>query len=53
MKIREAENYIVEALKQVYDEGESGNIAHLVLESCSGFSLSQLRMNKERVWLPV
>lgn len=47
MKIGEAAKYIRQELQQVYDAGESNNIAHLVLEDCTGFTHSQLLLNKE------
>jgi len=47
MKIREAEKFVVEALKEIYDENEAHNVVGLILEDCTGFSLTKLRLNKE------
>jgi len=48
MKLGEAEKMIRQQLTTVYDESESGNIAALVLEDCTGFSATEIMMNKDR-----
>lgn len=47
MNIAGAEKYLLEKLKEVYDENESRNIATLVLEDYTGFTKTQLHINKE------
>lgn len=46
MNVGEAEKYIREGLKGIYDEGESSNIGLLVLEECTGLSPAVLRLNR-------
>ncbi|HET7899283.1 MAG TPA: peptide chain release factor N(5)-glutamine methyltransferase [Flavisolibacter sp.] len=48
MKIGDAEKYIRESLKAIYDEVESANIAQLVLEECTGFSRTKILFNKSK-----
>lgn len=47
MKPGEAEKLIKEQLQEIYDHNESANIALLVLEDCTGFSGTDIIMNKE------
>jgi release factor glutamine methyltransferase len=47
MKIVEAEMYIREGLNGIYDENESGNVAQLLLEECTGYSRTYLLVNKQ------
>ena len=47
MKLGEAEKYIIEGLKGIYDESESRNIAQLVLEDCTGFSRTTQLLNRQ------
>ena len=52
MKLREAEKYTREQLQTIYEPNESANIALLVLEDCTGYSGTEIRMNKEAELLP-
>jgi release factor glutamine methyltransferase len=47
MKLGEAEKYIKEGLKGIYDESESSNIAQLILEDCTGLSRTTLLLNRQ------
>src|SRR5829696_5745023 len=47
MKLQEAESLIKKELNVIYDHNESANIALLVLEDCTGFSGTDIVMNKE------
>ena len=47
MKLEEAESLIKKELNAIYDHNESANIALLVLEDCTGFSGTDIIMNKE------
>lgn len=47
MKLSDADKYIREGLKGIYDESESGNIAQLVLEDCTGLSRTAQLLNKQ------
>src|SRR5688572_1974137 len=47
MKLGEAEKYIRQELHKIYDQNESANIALLVLEDCTGYTSSDLFLNKE------
>ena len=49
MKIAEAEKYIREGLKALYNENESARIALMVLEETTGFSQTDIELNKEQV----
>ncbi len=49
MKIGEAEKWIKESLKNIYDPGESATIALLVLEDCTGFVATDILLNREEV----
>lgn len=49
MKIGEAHLYLRQALQTIYDESESGNIAQLVLEDCTGLSKTHLLFKKNDV----
>src|SRR5438270_4607480 len=46
MNVSEAENSIRQELNKIYDEAESAAIASLVLEDCTGFTRSELALNK-------
>jgi release factor glutamine methyltransferase len=46
MKIGEAESYLKEGLKEVYDEGERANISRLIVEDLTGYSPTQVVMKK-------
>lgn len=46
MNLREAEQQVRQQLATVYDEGERANIALLLLENTTGFSRSELLLNK-------
>ena len=48
MKLREAEAYIREQLATIYEPSESANIAHLVLEECTGLTQTDLKLKKEQ-----
>lgn len=48
MKISEAEKYTKGALKGIYDESENSSIAQLLLEECTGFSRTDLLLNKSK-----
>src|SRR5687768_15922578 len=48
MKLGEAEKYIRQELHNIYDHNESANIALLVLENCTGFSGTDILLNKEQ-----
>lgn len=52
MKISDAEKHIREGLQGIYDESESRNMAQLVLEACTGFSRSDLLLNKAALLSP-
>ncbi|RYZ26832.1 MAG: peptide chain release factor N(5)-glutamine methyltransferase [Chitinophagaceae bacterium] len=48
MKLGEAEKLIRQQLATIYDDSEGGNIALLLLEDCTGFSATEIVMNKDR-----
>ncbi|HEV7331377.1 MAG TPA: peptide chain release factor N(5)-glutamine methyltransferase [Flavisolibacter sp.] len=47
MKIGEANQYLQQALQKIYNSSESGNIAQLVIEDCTGYSKSRLLLQKQ------
>jgi release factor glutamine methyltransferase len=49
MKLYEAERYVRDQLKLLYDEREAGNIADLVVEHCTGFRRIDRLTRKEEV----
>jgi len=52
MKLYEAERYIKEAIKDVYDEQEAGNIAAIAIEQITGFTKSDRLLHKEKTLEP-
>jgi release factor glutamine methyltransferase len=52
MKIGEANQHLRQALKTIYDESESSNIAQLVLEDCTGFAKNRLILQKDDALSP-
>jgi release factor glutamine methyltransferase len=48
MKLGEAEKYIRQKLTGIYEPNECANITLLVLEDCTGFSGTEIVMNKEQ-----
>jgi release factor glutamine methyltransferase len=52
MKIRDAEKELVEALADIYDESESRNIAQLVLEACTGYTHTEILLQREATITP-
>lgn len=52
MKIGEAVQWVKDELKAIYDEGESGSIAALILEEVTGLSPGRLRLQKALLLQP-
>ena len=50
MKLFEAEQYLKEQLKEIYDEQEAANIASLAIEHITGFSKTE-RVSEKQVQL--
>ena len=49
MNLDEAEKYVRKQLNAVYDHNESANIALLVLENCTGYSGTDIIMQKQQL----
>jgi release factor glutamine methyltransferase len=48
MKLHEAERYIKDHLKGIYDESESGNIASIIIEHIAGINKNDRLLKKEQ-----
>lgn len=53
MNLGEAVRYVSNALQSVYEEDERTNIAYLLVEECTGFDRSKIRLNKAEPLTPV
>lgn len=49
MKLQEAERLVINALKNIYEEGEAGSIAGLAMEQVTGLASTERMLRKENV----